>query len=115
MRTLSLKLIVVAVSCWSTAICASEKAARTGPLATLPSPPGPHVARIKAMKSGEWLMLGTPQPDPQWGAAPGRAYTNKMAYAPDLVGGFLFGEGVHGKHGEGTREGHYNDDVFFYD
>jgi hypothetical protein len=92
---------------------AGEKAARKGPLANLPSPPGPHVAKIKAMKDGDWLMLGPPAPDPQWGAAPGRAYTNKMAYAPELVVGFLFGEGVHGKHGNGKREGHYNDDVFF--
>jgi hypothetical protein len=38
-----------------------------------------------------------------------------MAYAPDLVGGFLQGEGVHGAHGTGPREGRYNDDVFFYD
>jgi hypothetical protein len=73
------------------------------------------VAKIEALGDGEWLDLGAPEPDPKWGAAPGRAYTNKMAYAPDLVGGFLFGEGVHGKSGEGPREGHYNDDVFFYD
>jgi hypothetical protein len=88
---------------------------KKSPLAALPSPPGPHVAQIKALKAGDWLMLGPPAPDPQWGPAPGRAYTNKMAYAPDLVGGFLFGEGVHGKHGEGKRAGHYNDDVFLYD
>ncbi len=85
------------------------------PLAGLPSPPGPHVEKIKALGDGQWLVLGEPAPDPQWGPAPGRAYTNKMAYAPDLVGAFLVGEGVHGAHGTGPREGHYNDDVFFYD
>jgi hypothetical protein len=111
MRWLSLTVAIVLASSSS----AEDNAPRKGPLAALPSPPGPHVARIKAMKAGEWLMLGPPAPDPKWGAAPGRSYTNKMAYAPDLLGGFLFGEGVHGKHGDGKREGHYNDDVFFYD
>lgn len=111
MRLLPFTIVIIVVS--STA--ADEKSARNGALADLPSPPGPHVAKIKAMKDGEWLLLGAPAPDPKWGPAPGRAYTNKMAYAPDLVGGFLFGEGVHGKHGTGVREGYYNDDVFFYD
>jgi hypothetical protein len=99
----------------ATSAAAGEKGPRKGPLANLPSPPGPHLAKIKAMKDGDWLMLGAPAPDPKWGPAPGRSYTNKMAYAPDLVGGFLFGEGVHGKSGDGKRDGHYNDDVFFYD
>ncbi|MEQ8785225.1 MAG: hypothetical protein RIC55_02965 [Pirellulaceae bacterium] len=94
---------------------AKETRGEAPPLKDLPSAPGPHVAKIKALGDGEWLLLGAPAPDPTWGPAPGRAYTNKMAYAPDLVGGFLFGEGVHGKSGEGPREGHYNDDVFFYD
>src|ERR1043165_5635082 len=111
MRLFSFVLVVLLVS----SSAAGDKAARKGPLADLPSRPGPHVAKIKAMKGGEWLMLGAPAPDPKWGAAPGRAYTNKMAYAPDLVGGFLVGEGAHGKYGDGPREGHYNDDVFFYD
>lgn len=111
MRLLSAVLAVVLAS-WSEA---GQKAGKNGPLADLPSPPGPHVTKIKAMKDGDWLMLGPPRHDPQWGAAPGRAYTNKMAYAPDLIGGFLVGEGVHGKYGDGKREGHYNDDVFFYD
>jgi hypothetical protein len=109
-----LLLFVLAILLSSLTV-AGEKAAKKGPLANLPSPPGSHVAKIKAMKDGEWLMLGPPQPDPQWGSAPGRAYTSKMAYAPDLIGGFLVGEGVHGKYGDGKREGHYNDDVFFYD
>jgi hypothetical protein len=107
MRRLSLAIYLVLVG--------SSLAAEKGPLAWLPSKPGPHVARIKAMEDGEWLVLGPPAPDPRWGPGAGRAYTNKMAYAPDLVGGFLQGEGVHGKHGTGPREGYYNDDVFFYD
>jgi hypothetical protein len=108
MRFLSLAIAVLLAA----SAAAGEKKA---PLANLPSPPGPHVAKIKAMKAGDWLLLDAPAPDPQWGPAPGRAYTNKMAYAPDLIGGFLVGEGVHGKSGTGPREGYYNDDVFFYD
>ena len=35
-----------------------------------------------------------------------------MPHAPDLGGGFLFGEGVHGY----TKpDGHYMDDLWFYD
>lgn len=93
----------------------AEKPQGEAPLAGLPSAPGSHVEQIKALGDGQWLALGEPAPDLKWGPAPGRAYTNKMAYAPDLVGAFLFGEGVHGAHGTGPREGHYNDDVFFYD
>jgi hypothetical protein len=111
MRLLSFTIAIVLAHTTT----AEEKQTKQGPLAGLPSPAGPHVAKIKAMKDGEWLLLGAPAPDPKWGPAPGRAYTNKMAYAPDLVGGFLVGEGVHGKHGTGVREGYYNDDVFFYD
>lgn len=96
-------------------VLAAEEGSPGGPLAALPSPAGPHVAKIQAMGDGEWLMLGAPAADPQWGPAPGRAYTNKMAYAPDLIGAFLQGEGVHGASGDGPREGRYNDDVFFYD
>lgn len=97
------------------AATAAAADAVSAPLANLPSAPGNHIAKIKALGDGEWLDLGEPTPDPKWGAAPGRAYTNKMAYAPDLVGGFLQGEGVHGAYGSGPRDGYYNDDVFFYD
>ena len=85
------------------------------PLAELPSPPGAHVSRIEALGDNQWLQLGKPQPDPRYGPAPGRSYTNKMAYAPGLGGAFLMGEGVHGK--AMTRGGklYYNDDVWFYD
>lgn len=97
------------------AAMAVEKLQKIAPLSGLPGPAGPHVARIKAMGDGQWLVLGEPEPDPRWGPAPGRAYTNKMAYAPNLLGAFLQGEGVHGAHGEGPRDGYFNDDVFFYD
>ncbi|MHC4914185.1 MAG: hypothetical protein ACYTGB_01730 [Planctomycetota bacterium] len=110
-----------AVVVLSTSLCALHAAGgengsgRKGPLAKLPSAPGAHVARIKALGDGGWLSLGKPAPDPKYGAAPGRSYTCKMAGAPDLGGGFLYGEGVHG--GSAVRGGErlYNDDLFFYD
>jgi len=94
---------------------ANGKRAGSAPLAKLPSAPGAHVSRIKALGNNKWLKLGKPQPDPKYGLAPGRAYTNKMAPAPELGGAFLMGEGVHG--GAMMRGGrlHYNDDVWFYD
>jgi hypothetical protein len=83
-----------------------------GPLAGLPSKPGPHVARIKRLADHGWLSLGTPAADKKWGKARGRSWTAKMPFAPDLGGAFLFGEGVHGY----TKpDGHYMDDLWFYD
>ena len=115
-----MKFLLLATLTWACLLSphsafAEENAGAKGPLASLPSPPGPHVEKIEALGDGEWLALGAPAPDRKWGPAPGRAYTNKMAYAPDLVGAFLQGEGVHGATGAGPREGHFNDDVFFYD
>ncbi len=91
------------------------EAQRKGPLAGLPSKPGPHLAKIEALGDNSWLELGKPGPDPKFGLAPGRSYCNKMAYARGLGGAFLHGEGVHG--GTDMRGGrlYYNDDVFFYD
>ena len=83
-----------------------------GPLASLPSRPREHVAKIKALKDGEWLNLGQPAADPKWGRAFGRVWTPKMAAAPDLGGAFLYGEGVHGFV---KPDGHYMDDLWFYD
>src|SRR5262249_58606008 len=62
-----------------------------GPLAGLPSKPGPHVARIKRLADHGWLSLGAPAPDKKWGKARGRSWTAKMPFAPDLGGAFLFG------------------------
>jgi hypothetical protein len=83
------------------------------PLARLPRKPGPHVARIRALGDNTWLHLGKPRPDPKWGSARGRSWTAKMAFAPDLGGAFLFGEGVHGWWNRKT--GRYMDDLWFYD
>jgi len=83
-----------------------------GPLAGLPGQPGPHLDKIKALQDNSWLELGTPAADPKWGRARGRSWTAKMPLAPELRGAFLFGEGVHGY----TKpDGHYMDDLWFYD
>ncbi len=86
--------------------------AHRGPLAALPSAPGPHVAQIQELPENAWLDLGAPAPDPKWGRARGRSWTATMPLAPQLRGAFLFGEGVHGY----TKpDGHYMDDLWFYD
>ncbi len=87
----------------------------TGPLADRPSPPGPHIEKIKALGDNAWLDLGKPAPDPTFGPAQGRSWSRKMAFAPDLRGAFLYGEGVHGGASERGGKRHYNDDLFFYD
>ena len=85
---------------------------KKGPLAALPSPPGEHIEKIKALGDNSWLNLGPPKADPQWGKARGRSWTPEMPYAPNLRGAFLFGEGVHGY---AKPDGHYMDDLWFYD
>jgi len=85
---------------------------RKGPLAALPSAPGAHIEKLKALGDNAWLDLGSPAPDPKWGKACGRAWSSRAPYAPDLRGAFVFGEGVHG----GIKsDGHYMDDLWFYD
>ena len=83
-----------------------------GPLAGLPSPPGAHAEKLKALDSDAWLELGPPAADPKWGKARGRSWTPKMAFAPDLGGAFLCATGVHGYV---KPDGHYMDDLWFYD
>jgi hypothetical protein len=83
-----------------------------GPLAGLPSQPGPHIDKIKALQDNSWLELGAPAGDPKWGRARGRSWTARMPLAPELRGAFLYGEGVHGY----TKpDGHYMDDLWLYD
>src|SRR3954465_9452885 len=83
-----------------------------GPLAGLPSKPGAHVEKIKALGDDEWLNLGTPAADPKWGKARGRSWSSNQPFAPDLRGGFVFAEGVHGY----TKpDGRYMNDLWFYD
>ncbi len=91
---------------------AADEAPKKGPLAGPPSPPGPHVAKIKALGDDEWLHLGRPAADPRWGRACGRSWGSNQPAAPDLRGAFVFGEGVHAYV---KSDGHYMNDLWFYD
>jgi hypothetical protein len=86
---------------------------RRGPLAGLPSKPGPHINKIKAMGESEWLELGSPTADPKWGKGRGRSWSAHMPYAADLQAAFLFGEGVHTWWNR--QNNRYMDDLFVYD
>jgi hypothetical protein len=83
------------------------------PLAGLPSASGAHVDKIKALPDNTWLNLGSPAADPKWGKGRGRGWSSRMAYAPDLKGAFLFGEGVHCWYNQ--QNNRYMDDLFVYD
>lgn len=84
-----------------------------GPLAQIPSEPGPHVASIEALGDEEWLALGSPAPDPEFGTAMGRSWGGQaFAPAPALRGAFFTGEGVHAYV---KPDGYGMDDVWFYD
>lgn len=78
----------------------------------LPSAPGPQLAKVAALNSGEWVELGAPAADPRWGRARGRSWTPKMPFASAFGGAFLYGEG---RHGFAKPDGHYMDDLWFYD
>src|SRR5262245_21201795 len=82
------------------------------PLKELPSPPGPNVEKIKALGENQWLELGKPAADATWGRALGRSWCATMPFAPKLRGAFMYGEGVHGY---AKPDGHYMDDLWFYD
>jgi len=96
----------------STAQETPAKKKAVGPLAALPSAPGPHLSKIQALGDNAWLKLGSPAPDPKWGKGRGRSWSARMAFAPELRGAFLSGEGVHGFV---KPDGYYMDDFFFYD
>lgn len=85
-------------------------------LSQLPSKAeGEHIAKIKALGDNSWVNLGQAAADPLWGnegIARGRAFSPKMASAPDLGGAFFCGTGVHGFI---KPDGHYMDDLWFYD
>lgn len=95
----------------ATITLAAEPAPKS-PLSGLPSKPGPHIENIKALGDNAWLELGIPTADPKWGTACGRAWTAVMPLVPELRGAFLFGEGAHG---HAKPDGHYQDDLWFYD
>ena len=94
------------------ATAAPAKAERKGPLARLPSAPGPHLEKVKALGDNQWVNLGSPAADPNWGKAPGRSWGAKMPFASDLRGAFLTGEGPHGFI---KPDGYLMDDLWFYD
>src|SRR5262249_1154908 len=83
-----------------------------GPLAGLPAAPGAHIVRIKGLGDNAWLELGPPAPGPKWGRARGRPWAATMPLAGELRGAFLAGLGVHGYV---KPDGHYQDDLWFYD
>ena len=91
---------------------ATQAVGRSGPLAGLPSLPGPTIQKIKALGDNDWVNLGAPAPDPKWGHARGRSWSCRMPYAPDLGGAFLNGQGVHGYI---KPDGRFQDDIYFYD
>jgi hypothetical protein len=98
----------------ATAVTAGENgSAQNNPLTKMPSKPGAHIARIKALGDNQWVELGKPAGDPKWGVARGRSWGGRaFAYAPDLEGSFFCGTGVHGYI---KPDGHYMDDLWFYD
>src|SRR6195952_2996324 len=103
-------LVFTAVPSTSLTLCAQDK---KGPRAELPSKPGAHLEKIKALGDNEWLNLGAPTADPKWGKARGSAWGAKaLILAPDIRGAFLFGEGVHAYV---KPDGHIMDDLWFYD
>lgn len=81
------------------------------PLTNLPSKPEPHIEKIKALGNNSWLELEAPKPDPVYGPSHGRSWSSRMAYAPDLGGAFIFGEGTHGVM---YKDNYYADDLFLY-
>jgi hypothetical protein len=90
--------------------------ANVAKLANVPSQPGPHIEKIKALGDNEWLNLGSPAPDPKWGKAGGRSWGAKMPAAPNLRGAFLAGQGPHAYIKlDGPGAGFMDDDIWFYD
>jgi len=74
----------------------SDARKREGFLSALPSEPGPHLEKSKALAEGAWLNLGAPAADPQWGKARGRSWSCRMAFASKLRGAFLACVASHG-------------------
>ena len=89
MRTLAAAVVMAACSASGVTRGAGQSPERRGPLSALPSRPGPHVDKIKALKDNSWLELGPPTADPKWGRARGRSWTSQMPLAAELPGAFL--------------------------
>jgi hypothetical protein len=91
---------------------AGKEIERQGVFAKLPQPDAGHLAKLEALGDDSWISLGSPGADGKWGSATGRSWSPKMPYAPDLHGGFLYGQANHGAHNEQTRC--FGDDLWFY-
>src|SRR5262245_48620186 len=93
--TAALALILFSSSSWAADAAAPKAADRDrapkGPLAGLPSAEGPHIAKIRALDDNEWLNLGKPASDPQYGDTVGRSWGARMPFAPELKGAFIGG------------------------
>src|SRR6516165_10781531 len=98
-------LILLVISLGRTALAEA-------PLKGLPSKPGPHIEKIKSLADNTWLELGVPEKDATWGRARGRSWCAALPFAPEVGGAFLLGEGIHGY---ANPDGHYMDDLWFYD
>ena len=98
-------LILLVISLGRTALAEA-------PLKGLPSKPGPHIEKIKSLADNTWLELGVPEKDATWGRARGRSWCAALPFAPEVGGAFLLGEGIHGY---AKPDGHYMDDLWFYD
>ncbi|PCJ57661.1 MAG: hypothetical protein COA79_15560 [Planctomycetota bacterium] len=83
----------------------------------LPTKPGPHIKKIKAMGNNTWLNIGQAKADPKWGTARGRGYSTKMAYSGNLEAAFFCGTGVHGARVTSVDKTsqHHMDDLWAYD
>jgi hypothetical protein len=128
-KTLGMVIVVLACSLTGGRLLAGEsgksgtrkkseaKCKTAAPLAGLPSKPGPHIAKIKALGDNQWLKLPDTAADPKcpsWrGKSYGRSWSPKAAYAAELGGAFITGEGRH--NGTDRKTGYYGDDVWFYD
>ena len=86
-------------------VAEAKKPDAKGPLASLPSAPGAHIEKLRALGDDSWLDLGKPAPDPKWGMGHGLSYLPNLAWAPDLKCAFIVGTGTHGgthKYADGT-------------
>jgi RNA polymerase sigma-70 factor, ECF subfamily len=111
MKSLIAAAIIITATTTTYVSAAQSAPKRSGPLAAMPSAPGPHIAKIKALGDNQWLNLGPAAPDPKWGSGSVRSWGCSMEYASDLGGAFISGQGPHAYV---KPDGHY-DDIFFYD
>ena len=84
------------------------------PLASLPTMPGPHIDKIKALADNAWLVVSVHRPRIPSGAR--HEVDRGVPSSPDcadLNAAFLCGEGIHGWYNKQTNR--YMDDLWAYD